>query len=54
MHDDEIRNDDKSLQTLSETDMLVEFMDLMSRESISDNKLRQILDYVERVLAQPD
>jgi hypothetical protein len=34
--------------------MLAEFMDLMSREGISDNKLRKILAYIEQVLSEPD
>lgn len=38
MHDDENGNDDKSLQDISEADMLVEFMDLMSQKGISDYK----------------
>ena len=53
MHDDENGNDHKS-QQMSETDMMVEFMDLMSQDGASDNKLRKILDYVERVLTEAD
>ena len=54
MHDDEHGNDDKLLQHMSDTDMLAEFMDLISQEGISDNKLRKILAYAERVVSEPD
>ena len=54
MHDDENGNDDKPLQNTSETDMLVEFMDMVRREGISDKKLRKVLDYVERVVSETD
>jgi len=53
MHDDDDGND-MSLQDISESELLVEFMDLMSREGISDYKLRKILDYVERVVSELD
>jgi hypothetical protein len=48
MPDDEIGNDN----SMTEADMMVEFMDLMSQEDISDYKLRKILAYVERVLSE--
>ena len=54
MHDDENGNDDKPLQDMSETDILVAFMDLMSQEGISDIKLRKFLDYVESVVSEAD
>ena len=54
MHDDENGTDDNSLHNLSEADLLAELMDLMSREGISDNKLRKILDYVKRVVSETD
>lgn len=52
MCDDENGNDDKPLQEMSESDRLAGLMDLMSRESISESKLRKILDYVEQVLSE--
>ena len=54
MHDDENGNDDNSLQDIAEADILPEFMGLISQPGISDNKLRKILAYVERVLSEPD
>lgn len=35
-------------------DTMVELMDLMSQEGLSDNTLRKILDYVERVVSEVD
>ena len=32
---------------------MVQLMDLINQESISDKKLRKILAYVERVLSEP-
>jgi hypothetical protein len=49
MHDDE-----SDIEDMSEADMLAEFMDLMSQEGISDNRLRKILAYVERVVSERD
>ena len=54
MGDDENGNDDESLQHMSETDLMVELMDLLSQDGISDNKLRKVLAYVERVLSEAD
>ena len=39
---------------MSEADMMADLMGMMSQEGISDNKLRKILAYVERVLSESD
>ena len=54
MPDDENGKVDNPLQDVSESDLLAELMGLMSREGISDGKLRKILAYVERVLSERD
>lgn len=54
MPNDETGNDDKSPQDMPESDRLAELMGLMSQEGISDSKLRKILDYVERVVSEPN
>ena len=41
---------DKSLEYISETEMMAEFMALISQEGISDKKLPKILAYVEFTL----
>jgi hypothetical protein len=51
MNDDETGN---HTQDLTEADVMAELMDLISQPGIRDNKLRKILDYVERVLSEPD
>ena len=50
LHDDENGNDNR----MTETDMMIELMDLLSQDGISDNKFRKILDYVERALSEAD
>ena len=54
MHNDEDGNGDESLQDMSETDMMIELMDLISQPGISDKKLRKILAYIERVVSEAD
>ncbi|HEX5735271.1 MAG TPA: hypothetical protein VF131_20750 [Blastocatellia bacterium] len=51
MNDDELGNNDESLQSMFEAEIMAELMGLLSREGISDTKLRKILAYVERVLS---
>ena len=52
MHDDENGIGGKSLQAMSESDLLAELMGLMSQEGISDNMLRKILVDGESVLSE--
>jgi hypothetical protein len=52
MHDGENGSDDESLQYMSETDLMVELMDLLSQDGISDNKLLKILDYQDSRLSR--
>jgi hypothetical protein len=54
MPDDENGNDDNSPQDMSESDLLTELMGLLSREGISDSKLRKILAHIDRVVSEPD
>jgi hypothetical protein len=37
MHEDENGNGDESLQDMAETDLMVELMDLLSQDGISDD-----------------
>jgi len=39
---------------MSKRDIVVKIMNLITQEGISDNKLRKILDYVERVVSETD
>ena len=52
MHDGENGSDDESLQYMSETDLMVELMDLLSQDGISDNKLLKILEYQDSRLCR--
>jgi hypothetical protein len=54
MNDDELGNNDESLQSMFEAEMMAELMGMMNQEGISDTKLRKILAYVERVVSEAD
>jgi tetratricopeptide (TPR) repeat protein len=48
------KDNNKAPQELSERDIIIKVMNLMTQEGISEKKLLKILDHVEKVLAEPE
>jgi hypothetical protein len=47
-------NGEKKPENLTSRDMVIRLMNLTTEEGISDEKLRKILEYAEKVLSEPD
>lgn len=47
-------NDKKLPEHMTSRDMVIRIMNLTTQEGISDDKLQKIIDYVEKILSEPD
>lgn len=47
-------NGKKKPENLTSRDIVIRLMNLTTEEGISDEKLRKILDYAEKILSEPD
>lgn len=47
-------NGKKLPENMTSRDMVIKLMNLTTQEGISDEKLQKIIDYVEKLLSEPD
>ena len=54
MGKDKNGKNEKLTENMSGKDMVVKIMNLTTQEGVSEKNLRKILDYVRKVLSEPD